>query len=106
MALSVVIPLALSANVREYYAEIGFLNVASFSSQKWFGRATIGEATPSTLTWGLTDISDFLTMVAYATSLEDTSADKLMDVRHKWDDASAAIAINREWLQVERIPPS
>ncbi len=105
MAVSA-IPITVDPQVREYYAEIGFMNVASFSSQKWFGRATISDPSAATLAWGLTDTQDFLTMVAYAESSEDTSVDKLLDLRHRWDDKDVNISIDREWLTVERIPPS
>ncbi len=106
IALSVAMPLALSSDVREYVAEIGFVNVASMSSQRWFGKAIIGAPTVSTLEWGLTDVSDFATMATYAESTEDTAVDALLDLRHIWSVSNAAVSINRKWLTVERIPPS
>ncbi len=103
----VTLPLDTSVQVREYWAEFGFMNVASFSSQRWWIKGAITDPTGSEMSWGLVDVDvNFANLAGYAESAEDTSADKLVDIRHKWDEADVNISINRKWLTVERIPPA
>ncbi len=83
-----------------------FLNVASFSSQKWLGHWMV--TPPDGLTFGIGVSSSGLFRIAqgYATSAEDTANDLVLDMTVQFSVSNANIAMDRNYALVERLPPS
>lgn len=104
--LTTILPFTVDADAMEYEAEIGFLNVTT-ATQRWWAKAQIGLPTSLSMQWAISNSNPYNLLVGYATSSVDMdAADRLLDLRHKWDDANTLISITREWQIVERIPSS
>ncbi len=94
------------SDVRYWRAVFEFLNVASFSSQKWLGHWM---ATPAdALAFGINTSSsaDYKIAQGYATSSENTANDLVLDMTVEFSVNGANVAMDRNYALVERLSPS